>query len=455
LGHSLAVFGTFSFVLLLIMDVFIADLFIALRCLVSTVFVFGLMFALLPFPEGKKKSIFFWSSLAGLVGGVVIVLLYHYANGVYTLVELLYFPLILIGVLTILFVYFRKNIWYSLFAFSLAMTAYLVMNFPTEILRRYLSDPFVGNSLYLVLRVILFVLLFLLFDRVLRKRLLAAEEKIGKQFVYPFLLSASLMILLAFVGIFPTMWYRRDNSVFYLIGYTALFIPAVYVLIYHFMKVLLEQSEKNSEEKAMSLKIAGLEERLKQEESHEEEMAKLRHDLHHHIDALSGLLSQGKNEEAMAYLKAYRQESVSTPPSFHSGSFALDAILSLYQKEARASHIAFEAVVLLPEIFPFNETETIAFFANLLENALAGAKRSGVPSSIKLVCSIGKGFFRLREENSSVPVLFKDGLPLRENGMLGIGAERIQSLLERHDGFSSFTYQNGLFVVEAALPLRN
>jgi hypothetical protein len=436
------------------MDAWLSNLVMALRCLISIGIVFCPALALLPSLSSKKKGILLGILiLFGLAGSALIVIFYALGPDYYTLLEFLYLPLIIAGVLLAL-PFYRKKIWYFLFVFTLTITLYLILNFPTEILRRYFPDPVWGECLYLVIRLLWCGGLVFLFYRFLRPRMLEAEAKIGRRFLYPFLLNLLILGLLIFIGIFPKMWYKRDSSVFYLIGYAAIFIPVAYLLIYRFIRVLLQENAESQNEALYALKAAGLEEQVNQDEAYRKEIAKTRHDLHHHIEALLGLLHEKKDEEAIHYLQSYSAELSPSTPFFHTGSYPLDAILSIYEKKAKEAGIAYEIALNLPSKFPLNDTETITLFANVLENALHGALASKAEHPfIKVQGQSLKSFFRLEASNSSLAVTFKDGLPLRHDGSKGIGTEQINSLFKKHEGMINFTSEKGTFKVEGALPL--
>lgn len=437
-----------------VMDAGLSGLVMALRCLISIGLVFLPAFALLPTLPTKK-----WFGLLGLLsffclaGSTVIVVLYVLGPDYYTLLEFLYLPFMTGGVALVL-PFYRKKLWYTLFVFTLSLTLYLILNFPTEILRRYFPDPIWGEVLYLVIRLLWLVGLFLLFLKAFRAPMLEAEMKIGRRFLYPFLLNLLILGLLTFIGVFPKMWYKRDSSVFYLIGYAGLFIPVAYLLIYRFIRILRLESERSQAEALNALKINGLEAQIHQDEAYQKETAKTRHDLHHHIEALLGLLSEHKDEEAIAYLESYSKELKPTAPLFHSGSYALDAILSIYEKKAKEAGIRYEIDLIFPGGFPLDETETITLFANLLENAFNGAvlSKSGDPF-LRLKGKEVKSFFRIEETNSSGEIHFKEGFPLRKDGNRGLGAEQIDSVFKNHDGILNFDYTEGVFKVEGALPL--
>ena len=436
------------------MEAWLSNLVMTLRCLISMGLVFLPAFALLPTLPLKKRIILFGILAAfGVAASTTIVVLYSWGPDYYTLLELLYLPLMVAGVLIALPFYWRK-LWYFLFVFTLSLTLYLIVNFPTEILRRYLPDHVWGESLYLIIRLVWLGFLFFLFYRFLRPRMLTAEAKIGRRFLYPFILNLLVLGLLVFIGIFPEMWYKRDNSVFYLIGYAAFFIPASYLVISLFIRVLLSENTERQNEALYALKVAGLEEQLRQDESYREEMAKTRHDLHHHVEALLGLLSEKKDAEAIRYIEAYSAELAPVAPSFHTGSYPLNAIFSIYEKKAKEAGIAYDIDVNLPTNFPLNDTETITLFANLLENALHGAVASKMDRPfIRVKGQILKSFFEIEAENSSAPVAFKEDIPLRQNGERGIGVEQITSVIKKHEGMINFMFENGCFSVKGVLPL--
>lgn len=434
----------------------LADLFITLRSLYTILLVFSLTGALLPLKGKKLKPLVWICVAASLFSMAIITLLYRFSNDNYTFLSWFYFPFLILVSGTILLVFFHDNIFYSLFALVLSTTAYMAVNFPTEALRLAFSDPLQANLAYLISRFILLGLIFPVFLYVLRPRLLKAEQTLTKQFLYPFILSALVLVLLVFIGIVPKIWYERDSSIYYLIGYIIVFVIAFYIVIYHFILVLLEKNEREKAEQALASKIDQLESKIHQDEESQAEMARYRHDMRHHADAVIGMLQKGESQAALTYLNQFRSETVFPSPVYHSGSYALDSILGMWAKKAELAGVKYDAQVVLPKALPLSENDIIALFANLLENALNAASTS--EASVPFIRLNGfpvKTFFRLVITNSSKPVEFRDGLPLGKNGTFGIGTNSVEKILSKHQGFVNFSYQKGIFMVEAAIPFEN
>jgi two-component system, LytTR family, sensor histidine kinase AgrC len=435
-------------------ETLLADLFIFFRAAFSTFFVFSLTYSWFSFKGVRKKLVFLTSVGIGLLGCSVLTLLYHFLAADRSLLNAFYFPCLVMLYVGLILCFFHHNPWYTLFCFSTAATGYLILNVPTEILLLKIANLVWANSLYLGVRLICWAAIFSFFFLVLRKRLLSDEGKIGKQFVYPFLLSALLLFLLAFIGLIPTLWYQRDSSVYYLMGYCFFFVPAVYFLIGRLIQGLLKRSDHEKDEIAMSLKIQGMEQTIRAEEAESKAEAKRQHDLHHHIDALKGLLAQGKTKEAETYLESYQGQLPQAKPSFQSGSYVLDSLLGKAQDTATKDDLQFTSQIQLPSSFPLKETEIISLFANLLENALKGAKESHCRNAfINLEGEAKKGFFRLQLKNSSRPVNFRNGLPLREDKTEGLGSQNVADIVNAYSGFFDFSYQDNVFTVQVAIPL--
>ena len=438
-------------------NVFWADVFMALRCLLSSAIVFSLCYSLLPFDSKAKK----WGIIATVtllgVASAGLTLLYHLTRDNPLILNSVFVPVFLTAGFALLLLFFRDDLPYSLFCFVLALTVYLILGFPSELLKNALRDDFfLSNGLYLLLRVAALALLFPFFFLFLRPRLLRSEREIGHHWLLPFAVSSLVFLLLVFIGVYPVDWAQRDSSIYYLIGYSGFFVFGFYLSLYFFVENLLKQKRKELDQQAMSKKIEALENRIEQDEAYQETLGKKEHDLHHHIAALKGLLQSGETSESLLYLEQYEKENVPLARPFHTGSKALDGLLVLYLSYFQKEKIRFDCVLSLGDDFPLSDSEIVGLFANALENAYRGVLSADASDPfVTLEGQKEKGFYTFRLKNSAKPISFKNDLPLRSDSTSGIGCQNMVDVLSKHGGFSSFSYAGGVFVFEAALPPKN
>jgi len=435
-------------------QIILDDFFMALRCLLTSAMVFSLTYVLLPFRKATKKPLILTTVVITILCAAGIAILYHFTSSDPSLLAMIFVPLLLAVGTSLILIYFRDCLSYALFCFVLSMIVYLIVGFPTEALKNALSaNSNLANSLYLLSRTLILGLLFPFFLLFLRPRILKVQAEIREQWTIPLVLSALVLLLIVFVGVFPTDWSKRDASNYYLIGYVGVFVIGFYVSIYLFIRGLLKQKHKELDQQAMNKKIEALEAKINQDERYQTIISKKEHDLRHHISALRGLLEKGQYPEALDYLREYDQQNAPLARPFHTGSFALDAILAMSFERCRDHHIAFECTLALPERFSLSENEIIALFSNALENAYHGALASkNEKPGITLLGKESKGFYTIILKNPAKPISFKNGMPLRDDSEMGIGTQNIVDIIHQHHGFCSFSYSEGVFILEAALP---
>lgn len=398
------------------MDAIWADLFMAFRSLLTSAIVFSLAYALLPFEERTKKKAILWTVVLAFLGSAALTLIYHFNPSNTTLLGTLFVPLLLVIGSALIFAFFHQDLPYSFFCFVLVMTIYLIIGFPSELLKNALAaQPYLANVLYLTLRLVILAILLPFFLFFLRPRLLAVEIELRHHWLLPLVLASLVFLLLVFIGVFPVDWSKRDASNLFLIGYSGVFVIGFYVSIYYFIQSLIRQKRKELEQQAMSKKIEALESKIGQDERYQAIIDQKEHDLHHHIAALKGLLANGKSEEALAYLHQYDEDNPPAKKPFRTGSSALDALLAMYFSRYEKEKIDFTCQLLLPSSFPLNENEIIALFANALENALNGAKLAAAEKPfVSLQGRQEKGFYSLTLENSAPQRFFQRGNPFKK-----------------------------------------
>jgi len=105
-----------------------------------------------------------------------------------------------------------------------------------------------------------------------------------------------------------------------------------------------------------------------------EETRRLRHDMRHHLNALSALNAQGKQEEIAEYLKQYGTVYDQLEKQKSSGDPVVDSVLEYYLSQAREAGVAVECRASLPKGSGVDATDITVLLGNCLENALEAVR---------------------------------------------------------------------------------
>lgn len=182
-----------------------------------------------------------------------------------------------------------------------------------------------------------------------------------------------------------------------------------------------------------------------------------RHDMRHHILALSALLQKGNCDGALQYIKNWQGQLTQTEAQSWCRITAVDAVLSAYLARAEEAGCAAEAEVSLPEQLPMEELDLCVVLANALENAIHAcqAMPEGAPRQIRLELALtDHRRLTLHVKNScSAAVEFDSGgFPIGERRAgHGQGLKSIAAVAEKYHGMFRCGYADGVFDLRVVL----
>ncbi len=182
-----------------------------------------------------------------------------------------------------------------------------------------------------------------------------------------------------------------------------------------------------------------------------------RHDMRHHMTALSALLQQGDCGGAARYVADWQGQLTQIETDAWCRNTAVNGILSAYLAQARDAGCALDVDVSLPGEFPFEEIDLCIVLANALENAVNACEAApeGAPRQIKLSMALtDQRRLTICVENScSAPVTFdSNGFPigLRQEGH-GQGLHSIAAVAEKYHGLFQCDHHDGMFILRVVL----
>lgn len=182
-----------------------------------------------------------------------------------------------------------------------------------------------------------------------------------------------------------------------------------------------------------------------------------RHDMRHHMTALSALLQEGNYDEARRYMADWQGQLTQLETETWCRNAAVNAVLSAYLAQAREAGCTSEVNVSLPKEFPFEEVDLCVVLANALENAIhaCGAAPEGAPRQIKLSVSLAdRRRLTILVENSCYQSVEFDGdgfpiVPRREGH--GQGLRSIAAAAEKYHGLFQCDCKDGIFTLRVVL----
>lgn len=195
------------------------------------------------------------------------------------------------------------------------------------------------------------------------------------------------------------------------------------------------------------------EKQLQMSEYAHKESQRYHHDLRHHTLVLKDLLQNDKTQEALTYLDAYQKDLLEQVPVHHCENGIANAVVSVYAQQAAQEKIPFTVNMDFRKESAIQSIDLTVLLSNLLENAMAGCKKSIVPWPFITLTSHYKGDkLVIVCENSCQRsgILFSDGVPI--NGQRSsFGTSSIAKICQKYGGDVQFSVKEDVFTCQLYL----
>lgn len=161
-----------------------------------------------------------------------------------------------------------------------------------------------------------------------------------------------------------------------------------------------------------------------------------RHDLRHHLAAMSAYLEQGDMDGLLVYLAEYRGQLPAENDLQVCGNYAVDVVVRYYLQQAKEAGAELDVKLELPADIGILDTDLIIVFGNLFENAAQSvAGQIDKRRFVSARCGIEHGKLILTVDNS----IGTESLRRKKSKTTsGIGQTSVQSVAEKYHGTARF-----------------
>lgn len=189
-----------------------------------------------------------------------------------------------------------------------------------------------------------------------------------------------------------------------------------------------------------------------------EETRRLRHDLRHHLNALSALNAQGRQEEIGDYLKRYGTVYDQLEKQTFSGDPAVDSVLEYYLAQAREDGVLVERQISLKGLSGVEAMDMTVLLGNCLENALEALRELPEAErrlSIEMFRSGAAVLVRIKNacKDSGVGAFagWEAFLSRKGEQRKGLGLRSVTAIAEKYGGTAQFRCGEGEFTARIVL----
>jgi sensor histidine kinase YesM len=316
---------------------------------------------------------------------------------------------------------------------------------PTLLIKHYLVDALV-NSLCFILTIVFIIKVF----RRPYFRILEALERGWGPFCFISFLMLAMIFLLQYYPV--PIRDKAENIPLLLLAY--ILMSAFYAIIYLNFENITHYYQLKQDKKLMLLQT---EMQKKQYDSILDKLSDAqiyRHDMKHHINALSTLLHDNKASEAEKYLGRLSERLNDTVIEQYCENYVVNAILSFYIGKAREEGIEVICKAYVPAGSNIEDMELGAVFSNAMDNAIAACMkmedRTARRISVECREQCGQMYIQIRNTFAG-EVKFDGEYPVSQREGHGFGTRSIAAIANKYSGIFSFAVEEGFFVTTVIL----
>lgn len=213
---------------------------------------------------------------------------------------------------------------------------------------------------------------------------------------------------------------------------------------------LEEKFALKSTNKLLHLQMEAINHQAQTIHENDEKIRILRHDLRHHVQMLSALLSSGELASASLLLEQLSNELESTKPIVFCKNPVINSSLLVYITKAQKENIEIISEVDIPENIPWNSNDIALLFANVLENAIhASSKQPKGKREIHITTRYADHKLAITVENlfDGEIVFNAEGMPAAAQEGHGIGMTSVSAIVSKYHGHMVCSHANNLFAI--------
>lgn len=182
-----------------------------------------------------------------------------------------------------------------------------------------------------------------------------------------------------------------------------------------------------------------------------------RHDYHDHLQALKYYLHDDELAAARDYLNQLEDKLEDIDDIVHSGNTVMDAVVNSKLALAEQANIATDVSVFVGHQPLISDIDLVVILGNILDNAIEAASEQPEEADrfIRVYIAIEKQQLYISITNSRrADQIIDINYASTKNDKRGLGIRRINALVAKYHGIINRQYEEGVFVTEVLLPLK-
>ena len=177
-----------------------------------------------------------------------------------------------------------------------------------------------------------------------------------------------------------------------------------------------------------------------------------RHDLKNTLSFVSQLISEGNYEQALAFLDESVGKVTGELPIVDCGNSTVSSIMNLEQKKADLTGVVLKYRLIVPPVLSISDTTLCSLMTNIIDNAVAGAKESGMEGYVDFSMITFGSVLRIHCDNPTC----HETVPMRstkKGSGHGYGSAIIKHVVKELGGYVTSSIADGKFNLDAVINL--
>lgn len=304
-----------------------------------------------------------------------------------------------------------------------------------------------GKAADLFIRALLFLSVFILEYRLLRKPFRKAAGNPENNWVLLGAVPVSFCVLIVLCGLYPVHFTCSRWSVIHVFAAAAA-MAVIYGVIFRSLAYSSALSMALREKDILAAQVSALKAHSDTIALNMKQDAVLRNNIQTYSRTIYAMLKNGKTDQALEILGQANQEFSHSLPSHYCANKVLNDIFSFYLDQARADGISVRSHLDVPESLPVSELELAVVFANAIENArsaLALIPREEERLLELRLVSRPRFIFEIANTFCHPVNLDEDGIPVNADGLHGIRTLSIIAFAKKNSGILDYDISDGMF----------
>ncbi len=187
-----------------------------------------------------------------------------------------------------------------------------------------------------------------------------------------------------------------------------------------------------------------------------DEMRKIHHDFNNHIQCMTILIQNQKNEDLIDYIFALKEGYERIPTIIRTGNEIVDAVLNQKKVQAEQNHIDFQVKAVVSPDMKINSTDLSALLFNSLDNAIeANLKIANKDQRmIKINIAPKKGYLYIDVTNSMVTSKnFTFQTSKSDKKTHGLGLKIMKNITKKYNGDIHHKIEDDVVILSIAIEI--